>query len=150
MTVAEAITNLMFCKITELKDVKCSGNWMWAAKMLGEGLRLVETCRAMCETMKELGVAIDGGKDSLSMAAKVRKGNETEIVKAPGTLVVSTYAPVPDINVKVTPLLSMDQVCSLVYVPIYASKANVNTFKPRLGGSALAQVSFRSNFIKKF
>lgn len=23
----------------------------------------------MCETMKELGVAIDGGKDSLSMAA---------------------------------------------------------------------------------
>ena len=42
MTVAEAITNLMFCKITDLKDVKCSGNWMWAAKMSGEGLRLLE------------------------------------------------------------------------------------------------------------
>ena len=65
MSVAEALTNLMFCKITELKDVKCSGNWMLAAKLPGEGLRLVETCRAMCDTMKILGVAIDGGKDSL-------------------------------------------------------------------------------------
>ena len=96
----------------------------------------------MCDTMKELGVAIDGGKDSLSMAAQIRKGivGETEIVKAPGTLVVSCYAPVSDINVKVTPLLSMDKVCSLLYVPIYANKSTVNTFKPRLGGSALCQV----------
>ena len=139
MTVAEALTNLMFCKITDLKDVKCSGNWMWPAKMSGEGARLVETCRAMCDTMKELGVAIDGGKDSLSMAAAVRKGKETEIVKSPGTLVVSAYAPVPDINQKVTPLLSMDKVCSLIYVPIYANKSSVQKFKPRLGGSALAQ-----------
>ncbi|KAJ8298146.1 hypothetical protein KUTeg_024677 [Tegillarca granosa] len=38
----------------------------------------------MCEVMKKLGVAVDGGKDSLSMAARV--GDKT--VKAPGTLVV--------------------------------------------------------------
>lgn len=65
-----------------LKDVKCSGNWMWAAKLPGEGVRLWDACKAMCEVMGQLGVAIDGGKDSLSMAARVGK----ETVKAPGTL----------------------------------------------------------------
>lgn len=64
-----------------VKDVKCSGNWMWAAKLPGEGARLWDACKAMCEVMGQLGVAIDGGKDSLSMAARVG----TETVKAPGT-----------------------------------------------------------------
>ena len=36
LSVAEAITNLMFCVITELADVKCSGNWMWPAKLDGK------------------------------------------------------------------------------------------------------------------
>lgn len=35
MSVAEALTNLCFVAITELKDVKCSGNWMWPAKLPG-------------------------------------------------------------------------------------------------------------------
>lgn len=63
------------------KDVKCSGNWMWAAKLPGEGACLWDACKAMCDVMGQLGVAIDGGKDSLSMAARVGK----ETVKAPGT-----------------------------------------------------------------
>ena len=53
---------------------------MWAAKLPGEGALLYDACAAMCEVMKELGVAVDGGKDSLSMAARV----EGESVKAPG------------------------------------------------------------------
>lgn len=36
MTVAEALTNLMFVAITDLRDVKCSGNWMWPAKLPGK------------------------------------------------------------------------------------------------------------------
>lgn len=40
----------------------------------------------MCKVMSELGVAIDGGKDSLSMAARVGK----ETVKAPGACVFMT------------------------------------------------------------
>lgn len=44
---------------------------MWAAKMDGEGARLVEACDALCKAMREIGVAIDGGKDSLSMAVQV-------------------------------------------------------------------------------
>ena len=41
---------------------------------------LFDACKAMCELMQQLGIAIDGGKDSLSMAARV--GETT--VKAPG------------------------------------------------------------------
>ncbi|XP_017762082.1 PREDICTED: phosphoribosylformylglycinamidine synthase [Eufriesea mexicana] len=94
MTVAEALSNLVFARISDIKDVKCSGNWMWAAKLPGEGATLYDACFAMCSIMKELGIAIDGGKDSLSMAARI--GND--VVKAPGTLVVSCYAPCPDIR----------------------------------------------------
>lgn len=43
----------------------------------------------MCDAMVELGMALDGGKDSLSMAAKVNG----DTVKAPGELVISLYAP---------------------------------------------------------
>lgn len=53
---------------------------MWPAKLPGEGTALVDACKAMCEAMTSLGIAIDGGKDSLSMAARV--GDRT--VKAPG------------------------------------------------------------------
>lgn len=59
---------------------------MWAAKLPGEGAYLWEACKAMCEVMSELGVAIDGGKDSLSMAARVGK----ETVKAPGACAFMT------------------------------------------------------------
>lgn len=37
MTVGEALTNLMWAKVSALKDVKASCNWMWAAKLPGEG-----------------------------------------------------------------------------------------------------------------
>lgn len=53
---------------------------MWAAKLPGEGAALAEACEAMVAVMAALGVAVDGGKDSLSMAARV--GSET--VRAPG------------------------------------------------------------------
>ncbi len=54
---------------------------MWAVKQHGEGARLHEACVAMCAIMKQLGIAIDGGKDSLSMTARLRNG---EIVNSPG------------------------------------------------------------------
>lgn len=107
------------------QDVKCSGNWMWAAKLPGEGAALSDACEAMVTVMAALGVAVDGGKDSLSMAARV--GAET--VQAPGkdealvrgkelwtwagtslvlflfvgSLVISAYAVCPDITATVTP-----------------------------------------------
>src|SRR3990170_4409765 len=74
LSVGEALTNLVWAKISRLEDVKCSGNWMWAAKLPGEGTRLYEAAVALRDIMLELGIAIDGGKDSLSMAAKVGSG----------------------------------------------------------------------------
>lgn len=53
---------------------------MWAAKLPGEGAALSDACEAMVTVMAALGVAVDGGKDSLSMAARVG----TETVQAPG------------------------------------------------------------------
>ncbi|XP_051788441.1 phosphoribosylformylglycinamidine synthase isoform X1 [Erpetoichthys calabaricus] len=129
MAVAEALTNLVFARITDLRDVKCSGNWMWAAKLPGEGAALLEACSAMCDVMAELGIAVDGGKDSLSMAARVRE----ETVKAPGSLVISTYAMCPDITATVTPdLKHHDGTGVLLFVPLTPGQH-------RLGGSALAQ-----------
>lgn len=127
MSLGEAITNLVFAGISELEDVKCSGNWMWAGKTGVEGGSLVVACRAVCDAMSQIGVAVDGGKDSLSMCAQVAG----EKVKSPGTLVVSTYAPCPDIRVKIEPALRQER-SALVYV-------SVNPGKYRLGGSALAQ-----------
>lgn len=48
-----------------LSDIKCSGNWMWAAKLPHEGAALYDACKAMSDMMIQLGIAIDGGKDSL-------------------------------------------------------------------------------------
>lgn len=127
MSLGEALTNLVFAGISELEDVKCSGNWMWAGKTGAEGGALVLACRAVCDAMARVGVAVDGGKDSLSMCAQVAG----EKVKSPGTLVVSTYAPCPDITVKIEPAL-LQEGSALVYVPVSPGKY-------RLGGSALAQ-----------
>lgn len=130
MSVAEALSNLVFVRITELADVKCSGNWMWAAKLPGEGARMFDACREMCAIMKELKIAVDGGKDSLSMAARVND----ETVVSPGTLVISAYAPCPDITVKVTPDIK-GPANGLETVLLWI---NVES-KFRLGGGALAQ-----------
>jgi phosphoribosylformylglycinamidine synthase len=83
--------------------------------------------------MNELHIGIDGGKDSLSMAAKVKLTNGHEVVKSPGTLVISAYAPVPDIRLKVTPELKIDN-CKLLLIPLSGNQ------RYRVGASALAQV----------
>src|SRR6218665_3367427 len=129
MSVGEALTNLVFAQISELRDVKCSGNWMWPAKLSKEEAHLYEACAAMCDVMQDLRVAVDGGIDSLSMSARLGK----EVIMSPGSLVVSTYAPCPDIRATVTP----DLKCRggrgvLLHVPLCPGKY-------RLGGSALAQ-----------
>nr|UYX57577.1 hypothetical protein [Nicotiana tabacum] len=87
LAVGEALTNLVWAKVTSLSDVKASGNWMYAAKLDGEGAAIYDAALALSEAMIELGIAIDGGKDSLSMAAHA----SGDLVKAPGNLVISTY-----------------------------------------------------------
>jgi len=134
MTVGEALTNLVWARVTALEDVKCSGNWMWAAKLPGEGAALHDAALGMSQVMEELGIAVDGGKDSLSMAALAPAPTEgEETVKAPGTLVVSAYVTCPDITQTLTPDLKLPGSGRIFFVDLGGGKN-------RLGGSALAQV----------
>ncbi|GAV70335.1 AIRS domain-containing protein/AIRS_C domain-containing protein/GATase_5 domain-containing protein [Cephalotus follicularis] len=129
LAVGEALTNLVWAKVTSLSDVKASGNWMYAAKLDGEGAAMYDAAMALAEAMIELGIAIDGGKDSLSMAARA----DGEVVKAPGNLVISVYVTCPDITKTVTPDLKLGDDGVLLHIDTAKGKR-------RLGGSALAQV----------
>ena len=134
MSVAEALTNIVWAEVSGLGDIRCSGNWMWAPKLPGEGARLYDAAVAMRDLMITLGIAIDGGKDSLSMAAKVTGPDGSgETVKSPGTLVISAYVTCPDITKTVTPDLKLPGRGRLLYI-------DLGKGRNRLGGSALAQV----------
>ena len=133
MSVAEALTNIVWAQVTGLEDIRCSANWMWAPKLPGEGARLYDAAVAMRDIMLELGIAVDGGKDSLSMAAKVPLPDGTsETVKSPGTLVISAYGTCPNITNVITPDLKAPGRSKLLFIDIAGGK-------DRLGGSALAQ-----------
>jgi phosphoribosylformylglycinamidine synthase len=132
LSVSEALTNMVWAKISKIEDIRASGNWMWAPKLYGEGAGLYDAALAMSDMMIELGMAIDGGKDSLSMAARVTKpSGEHEVVKSPGTLVISAYAPCPDVTKVVTPDIKRPGASKLLYIDL--GKGSY-----RLGGSSLA------------
>ncbi len=128
MAVGEALTNMVWALISNLENIKCSVNWMWAAKLQGGGAALYEAANALNKLMIEIGIAADGGKDSLSMAAQVGD----EIVKAPGQVVISAYASMPDINKVVTPDIKRPGESRLIFI-------DLSPGRERLGGSALAQ-----------
>ncbi|CAK9323891.1 unnamed protein product [Citrullus colocynthis] len=138
LAVGEALTNLVWAKISRLSDVKASGNWMYAAKLDGEGVyaakldgegaAMYDAGESLSEVMIELGIAIDGGKDSLSMAAQAGG----EVVKAPGNLVISAYVTCPDITKIVTPDLKLGDNGVVLHIDLGKGER-------RLGGSALAQ-----------
>ncbi len=129
MAVGEMMTNMMWAKISNLSHIKCSVNWMWAAKLPGEGANIYDAAVSMRDIMIRIGIAVDGGKDSLSMAAKVKE----EVVKAPGQMVVSAYATMPDIEKFVTPDIKKPGESRLLFV-------DLSNGDNRLGGSALAQI----------
>ncbi|MCL4491003.1 MAG: phosphoribosylformylglycinamidine synthase [Nitrospirae bacterium] len=133
MSVGEALSNIVWAKVSSLRDIKCSANWMWAPKLPGEGAMLYDAALAMRDIMLELGIAVDGGKDSLSMAARVtHPSGDVEVVKSPGTLVISAYASCPDVTKVVTPDIKMPGKGRLLYI-------DLGRGRNRLGGSALAQ-----------
>ena len=128
MAVAEALSNMAFARVTARKDIKCSANWMWPAKLPGDGALMCDALESMCAALRALGVGVDGGKDSLSMAARVKD----EVVKCPGACVITAYAASPNINQVVTPDLKLPGSAILL--------VDISGGKTRLSGSALAQV----------
>ena len=128
MAVGEALTNIVWAQISRLEDIKCEANWMWAPKLPGEGAALYDAVGAMRDLMIQTGIAVDGGKDSLSMATRIGD----DVVKSPRELVISAYATMPDITKVVTPDLKNPGHSQLIFIDIAGGKA-------RLGGSVLAQ-----------
>ena len=128
MGLAEWVTNISGAKIRSLNDVGLRANWMWAAKLPGQGAMLYDAALALRDMLIALGIATNGGKDSLSMSAKFGD----ELVISPGQLVISGCVRVPDVNKVVTPDLKPGGVSAVSLIDFGAGKN-------RLGGSALAQ-----------
>ena len=134
MAVGEALTNLVSAAPARITDVRLSANWMAACGNDDEDARLFDAVRAVgAELCPQLGLAIPVGKDSLSMKSQWRDGDGDYRQTAPMSLIVSAFAPVPDVRVHVTP--QMQRVADTRLVLIEPGAAG-----PRLGGSILAQV----------
>ncbi len=134
MATGEMLTNLVWALISSFEDIKCSGNWMLAGKLPGEGAKLYDAAEALSKILTILGIAEDGGKDSMSMATQVIDGSgNTETVKSPPALVMSAYVNCPDITKVITPDIKRPGESRLLFI-------DLSGYKYRLGGSALAQV----------
>lgn len=129
MALGESLTNMAFAKISSIRNIKSSLNWMWPAKLDSEGAKLYSAAKAVRDLMIETGVAIDGGKDSLSMATKIKD----KVVKSPGQMVISAYVDLPNIQKIITPDIKMAGKSNLMFIDLANGKN-------RLGGSALGQV----------
>ena len=134
MAVGEAITNIAAARIEKIGDIKLSANWMAAAGHHGEDAALFDTVRAVgMELCPQLGIGIPVGKDSMSMKTTWKEGREDKVVTAPLSLIVSAFAPCPDVRETVTPKLRPYLDTTLLLIDLGQSKN-------RMGGSALAQV----------
>ena len=139
LAVAESLTNIISADIESVDRVVLSANWMAASGANAEEQSLFDAVYAVGEEFcPALGIAIPVGKDSLSMQTRWQD-TDTQVNKAvvsPVTLIVSSFAPVSDVRLTLTPEIrlqegSSSQDSSLVLLHFGAQ---------RLGGSVLGQV----------
>ncbi|WP_409267432.1 phosphoribosylformylglycinamidine synthase [Massilia sp. BHUDP2] len=135
MAVGEAITNIAAAAIDQIGDIKLSANWMAACGQPGQDAALFDTVKAVgMELCPALGVSIPVGKDSLSMRTTWNDEGADKSVISPVSLIVSSFASVPDVRRSLTPQLRTDLGdTALVLV-------DLGRGKNRLGASSLAQV----------
>jgi phosphoribosylformylglycinamidine synthase len=136
MAVGEAITNIAAAPIASIEDIKLSANWMAACGQPGQDAALFDTVKAVgMELCPALGISIPVGKDSLSMRTTWSDDGEAKAVISPVSLIVSAFAPVPDVRKTLTPQLRTDLgETSLILI-------DLGRGKNRLGASSLAQVT---------
>ncbi|MDD5438307.1 MAG: phosphoribosylformylglycinamidine synthase [Patescibacteria group bacterium] len=133
LTVTEALLNMCGAVIPKHYDIKGSANWMLAAKLPGNGAWLFDAMKSLAKFCDDLSTGPDGGKDSLSMSVKTTNlEGKPATVKSPSTLVLSAYASMGNVDLKVTPELKMAG-NTLILVELSPGEHC-------LGGSALAQV----------
>jgi phosphoribosylformylglycinamidine synthase len=131
MALGEALTNIAAADITELKQVRLSGNWMAAASDPQQAAALYEAVKAIgLELAPALDLTIPVGKDSLSM----RTQWADQAVLAPLSLVISAFAPVKDVRHTLTPYLRPEPDSCLLYIDLANGLM-------RLGNSCLAQIT---------
>ena len=136
LAIAEALTNLAAADCGDISNVRLSANWMAPCGEAGEDAKLYDTVKeAGLNFCPALGISIPVGKDSCSMRTvwTDSKGESHKQV-APLSLIVSSFAPVKDASLTLTPDLKPDGGKSvLLYVDLGHGKY-------RLGASCLAQV----------
>ena len=132
MAIGESLTNLAAAGIGTLGAAVLSANWMadagWDDTALHDAVRA-----AALDLCPRLGIPIPVGKDSLSMRTAWRDMGRERVVSAPLSLIVSAFAPVPDVRRTVVPMLATEEDNRLLF-------ADLGLGRNRLGGSALAQV----------
>jgi phosphoribosylformylglycinamidine synthase len=137
MAVGEAITNIAAAPIDDLGRVKLSANWMAACGYGSEDAALFDAVKAVgLEFCPALGISIPVGKDSLSMRTRWQDGAEEKQVVSPLSLIVSAFAPCPDVRRVLTPQLRRDADVGETELLLI----DLGHGRNRLGGSALAQV----------
>jgi phosphoribosylformylglycinamidine synthase len=135
MAVGETITNIAAAPIADIGDIKLSANWMAACGQPGQDAALFDTVKAVgMELCPALGVSIPVGKDSLSMRTTWKDDEGDKSVVAPVSLIVSGFAPVPDVRACLTPQLRKDAGATTLIA------IDLGRGKNRMAASALAQV----------
>jgi len=130
ISILKSLTNIVSAKLTHgLSGVALSANWMWPCKNPGEDKNLYAAVKSVSETAISLGISIPTGKDSLSMTMRYEDG---EIVKAPGTVIITAVSECKDLKKTLTPVLNKD-INNKIYFLSFAEKVT-------LGGTALSQV----------
>ena len=134
MAIGEAMTNIAAARVERIEDICLSANWMAAIGASGEDAALFDAVEAVgMELCPALGITIPVGKDSLSMQTRWQEDGDFRTVTSPVSLIVSAFAPVPDIRETVTPELRPlpDETVILLL--------DLAEGKQRLGGSILGQ-----------
>ena len=130
LSVAEALTNIVWAPMKSIESVSLSANWMWPCRSQeGEDARLYKAVKALSDFCCDLHINVPTGKDSLSLSQQYPNG---EKIISPGTVIVSAGAEVEDIRKVVSPVLVNDKNSSLYHI-------DLSFDDQRLGGSAFAQ-----------
>ena len=139
LAIAEALTNIAAADCGDIKNIRLSANWMAPCGEPGEDANLYDTVREVgLSFCPALGISIPVGKDSCSMHTTWTdsKGKSHRQV-APLSLVVSSFSPVEDASLTLTPDLKCVNLATsnskLIYIDLGHGAY-------RLGGSCLAQV----------
>ena len=138
MAVGEVLTNLVSAPLTRWADIKLQANWMWPGREGEAAGQLYEGVEALRRVLLDLGLALDGGKDSLSMATDCEDGVR---VPCPATVVVTAYAPCADISRVLTPDVKVPSAGrGEEGILLLLKLSGKVTATESLGGSAWAQI----------